>query len=150
MTGIDSILRVGLGQDLLTAIRQKGLAHAYRSHGLRAVPGPNPTAYVRAVRRPVPRGTSRTLLLLLRPVPLHGLRPTDVSRESPRHRDVPARPAAEVVPRRPARAGRAQHPGRRERDARLAGLRGFRPDLDPSCALAVPRRTLRGRGCPGG
>jgi hypothetical protein len=47
MPGIDSILRVGLGLDVLTAIRQKGLAHAHRSHGLRAVPRPDPPTRVR-------------------------------------------------------------------------------------------------------
>ena len=145
MPGIDSILRVGLGLDVPTALRQKGLVHAHRSHSFRAGPRPDPPPRVRAVCCALPRPAPAPNVLLLRPTPLSGLRPVDVPRESPRHRDLLAGPPAEAVSRRAPRPRGAEHPRRCERDARLADLRRLCATLDPSGTRAVRRRALRGR-----
>src|SRR5664279_1036892 len=98
MTGIDSLSRVGFGPSFTAATRQRGWDHADRPHGVFAAHGSDPAPRVRAVRRALPQPAPPADVHLLRPAPLSGLRPTDVPRESPRHRDMLAGPPGEAVP----------------------------------------------------
>src|SRR3990172_8304822 len=145
MTGTDSLRRVGFGPRSLPATRQKGRANADRTHRVCTTDGRHSAPRLRAVRRAVPRPASGPFVLLLRPVPLPGLRPGDVPGEPSRHRDLLARRAAEALPRGPARPGLAKHPRGRERDARLADLRRLRPDPHSAGPPVVLRRALRRR-----
>jgi len=93
--------------------------HVQRSVDLRSVDGIRSPSRIQRLRRAVPRGLSLAWLQLPRPVFVHGVCPTDVSRELARHRNLPAFGPAEAVPRWFSRARFAQHAGRRQLPKRL-------------------------------
>ena len=79
------------------------------------------------------------------PVPGDGVRAVDVSREPARHRDLPLGAGFEALPYGLSRPGSTLDAGGRERDARLAHLRGFRPAADRSGEEALCRHGPRAR-----
>ena len=132
----------GVGSSLPGAVNER------RAHRLRAVDGVRVARGVPEVRAEIPPPTPQTALLMLGPVPLHGLRPAHLPREPARHRSVPRRRARAALPHGLPRAGHAQHAGRRQRAARLAHLRRLRPDPDRRGAPPLRGRALGGG--PGG
>src|SRR6266849_6430115 len=75
------------------------------------------------LRQTLSRRLQTQKLLLLGPVPLHGLRATNLSREPTRHRSLSARATDQALSSRHSRSGLAQHLGPCELGARLAHLR---------------------------
>jgi hypothetical protein len=74
-------------------------------------------------------------LFLSRPIPLHGIRSTDLSRQFARHRSLPARATEQALPHGHQEPGFAQHSGRCQRESRLAHLCGLCQSL-----IAIARR----------
>src|SRR3989338_10277035 len=72
--------------------------------------------------RPLRRGTQGQTLLLSRPVSVHGVCATDLSRESTRHRSLPAQPVRQTLPYGLSQHGVAQHAGQCQCSSRLAHL----------------------------
>src|SRR5690606_25149576 len=96
--------------------------HASGPIRLRPTHGP-PAARCLSSRGPAPSGAPlRQALLVSRSVPLHGLCAAHGSREPARYRAVPTRPSGQALPPWHPRSCRAQHAGRRKREARLADL----------------------------
>ncbi len=86
-------------------------------------------------------------ILLLGPVPVHGVRAADLPRESTRHRGLLAFHERQALPHGIPRQGRAHHSRRRQRVARLAHLCRLRAGLDwHRAALVRPRSDRRGSG----
>ena len=102
-----------------------------------------PLADVSTHRRALRRRSSRAQFQLRESMALHGLRAARVSRESARHRDLPAFASGQALSPWDSRNGGAQHAGRRERSARLAYLRRVRAAPHSHCAPALSRRALR-------
>jgi len=80
-----------------------------------------------------------------RAVPMYGLRPAHLSGEPARHRSLFVGTSGEALPHGVSRAGQSLHLGRRQRSARLAHLRRFRPGVDRAGEGALRSRRLRGR-----
>lgn len=151
MTGIDLKSELDLGQ--LNPIDPKGVAHAHREAGLRPDDGLPAAAAVPQVRRALSRHLQGEELLMSRPVPLHGLRPAHLPRESARHRGMPAIHTLEAVSHGHTEHRLTEHARPCQRDPRLAYLRRLRPDPDPCSPEALcGRRVRRGAGrdsvCP--
>ena len=92
-------------------------------------------------RRPGPNA------LLCRAIPRDGVRATDLSREPARYRGLPIGARVETLSHRFSRAGPTINSGRRQRDARLAHLRGIRSPSDcPSEEALCQRKPGRGAG----
>src|SRR6266571_7263622 len=87
-------------------------------------------------------------LFLLGPVSVHGLRATNLSRESARYRSLPARATDQALSSWHSRPGLAQHPGSCQLGARLAHLRRLRASADYPRPCALRGRQLRRRVGP--
>src|SRR2546421_9920600 len=85
---------------------------------------------------------------MLGSVPLHGLRPANLSREFARYRSLPARATDQALPSRHSRPSLAQYLGPCELDTRLAHLRRLRASADYSRPSALRQRQLRSRTGP--
>src|SRR3990172_2776666 len=81
----------------------EGMADELRQNRLRAVGRVPSGSRIPKVRRPIPRGIQGPAIYLSRPVPLHGLRPADVSRKPAGHRNL--------LEGRPGKALPHGHPG---------------------------------------
>ena len=92
------------------------------------------------VRRSLSWGPLRKELLLLGSVSGDGLRPTHLSREPARHRDLPGRGGRQAVPHGYSQQCGAFDAGRCQRVARLAHLCRFRADANCNCAPVVRPR----------
>ena len=146
MGGIDSIARVGSGQSLLAADRQKGLANARRSNRLRRPHGRGAPARLRALCPPVPRPSPRPRILLLRPVPLASpLLNSPAAKASATSRPACARfPQSSTTPASGDVSHGARSPTRTS--ARLADLRRLRPDVHSYRPTCTPRTVRRRAG----
>src|SRR5262245_19586223 len=102
---------------------RKGMAHAHRSLCLLPTDGLPAQGPVRPIRRAVSRQSTDSQLLLSRPIPVHGLRSIDLSREPAGHRDLSASDLPEALPCRLPRFDRSEHAGQGQRATRLAHLR---------------------------
>src|SRR5882762_3611006 len=85
-------------------------------------------------------------VLLLGSVSDYGFRPTYLSRKLTRHRSLSRRPAPKALSLRLQWPRQTCHPGRCQREARLAHLSRLRPDSDRDststvCSFSVRRRT---------
>jgi hypothetical protein len=105
---------------------------------------------VSPLRRTLSRRLQTQELFLLGPISLHGLCATNLSRESPRYRSLPARATDQTLPSRHSRPSLAQHLGPCELGARLAHLRRLRASADYPRPSALRRRQLRRRVGPDG
>src|SRR6266478_1659636 len=90
---------------------------------------------------PLSRLLSTEELLLLGPIPLHELRPTDLPRKPPRHRSLSAFDEPKTLPHGPSRASSTIDIGRCQRGARLADLRRFRTGPNRHRAAVVLTRS---------
>ena len=116
--------------------------HARGKAGIRPTHGSSATAYLQAMCGQIPWALSDTALLSSRPVFVHGLRATDLSRKPARHRDLSARAQRQALSPWNSRRNRPQHLGRRQRDPRLAHLSGFRHQPHPNRPQALCRGQL--------
>ena len=128
-------------------------AHVYWQAHLLAADGPSTDADLSAVRRALSGRPLGQELQVCRALPLHGLRPTHLSREPARHRSLPARPRRQALPHGHPGRRVAQHPGRCQRTTRLAHLRRLRPTPHPHgppplCGRRLGPGTRRDRPMP--
>src|ERR1700720_221337 len=98
---------------------------------------------VSPMRRTVPGQLQTQKLLLLGPIPLHGLRAVNVSRKPARYRSLSARESDQALSSGHSRSGLAQHAGPRQLGARLAHLRRLCATADQDGARALCQRRLR-------
>jgi hypothetical protein len=120
-----------------------GWFNAYWKAGVCPTDGLPATAHFPALCDQVPRTLSDTHLFASRPIPVYGLRPTDLSGKLARHRDLPAGAFRQALPSRYMGRHCQEHTGGRQREPRLAYLPGFRPQLDPDGSQALCRGQLR-------
>ena len=119
--------------------------HAFGKAGICAIDGSSAVAHLPPLRGEVSGTLPDALVLPPRPVPLHGLCPTDLSRESAGHRNLPEGALGQAVPSGHPWRDRPQHAGGCQREARLAHLPGLCAQPDPSRPQALrPRRLWRG------
>src|ERR1039457_201203 len=118
------------------------LNDAYGKTDLRAAHGAFAADGIRALRCSVQRQPQGSEFHVHGPVPLHGVRATDVSREPAGHRSVFALADREALPHGYPWSGLAQYAGQCERHARLAHLRRLRAAPDRHRSQAVYQRTL--------
>ena len=108
------------------------------SDNILAIDGHPATVRIHQVCRALPWQPQSSELLMLEPIPVHGLRTTDVSRESARHRDVSSRDAGQTLSH--GHSGRGtQHVGQRQQGARLAHLCRLCASPDRPGKDTVPR-----------
>src|SRR3990172_1170471 len=103
----------------------KGLADVLWTNRLLPIPGLLAAARIRQMRASLSRQSPRPQVLLLRSVSLPGFRPTHLSGEFARHRNVPAGDAVQTLSRGYSRQNFPQHLGRCQRDAFVADLCGI-------------------------
>ena len=128
-----------LGPPLLG--NSQGKAHVQRTLRLFTAHGIFPVARVSTMCSPVPGPLQGATVLLSGSVSLHGLCPTDRSREPARHRNLPSSTTAQTVPCRHSRQRFADHLGPGQRKPRLAHLCRICPCAHPPRANVVrPRR----------
>lgn len=125
--------------------RRRRTTHGPREARVRSAHGIPATARLQLVRATVWWRSSPSRLLVSGSIPLPRVRPTDLPRKPPRHRDLPAILSVQALPCGLPQPHRAEHLGRRQPRPRLAHLRRFRSSVDWSCAKALRRRT-HGRG----
>ena len=139
---------------LLSTVKWKGEADARGEVDLCAVDGFPAEAGFQRVCESLSRQLSHAGVLLPRPIPRHGVRAVDLSREPAGHRDMPQRCAVEVVPRRLSWPGFQEHLERCQQAPRLAHLGRLRAGAHSSRpGLVRPGRFRRGAEarclCPG-
>jgi len=103
------------------------------------------TSRLQRLRGAIPRQLQVSWVLVPRSVSRHGFCPADVPREPPRHRDLPAGPRHQALPRGVPLQDFQEHYGGRESASRLADLRRLRAYPDSACPCAVRERCV-GRG----
>ena len=121
------------------------MTHESWTHCFCATGGVSSTQGVSKMRRPLSRRLLSQELLLLGSVSGDGLRPTDLPRESSRHRSMSSFRTRQTVSHGVPRSSGALDVGGRERVARLAHLRGIRPGVDRHRTAFVCTRSDRSR-----
>lgn len=89
-------------------------------------------------------------LYLSRPIFLHGLRSTNISREPSRYRSMPSLPTAQTLSHGHEKRRISFDTRRGQRTKRLAHICRFCIFLNPDCRKALQQRTLRSRPETGG
>src|SRR5574341_1450555 len=97
------------------------------------------------LRGTLQRSLQSQKFFLLGSVSNFGLCPTDLSRESQGHRNVPSYHSTETLSHGHSQHCVAQHFGQRQSSSRLAHLRRLCPNFDPGSTHSVQRRTLWAR-----
>ncbi len=97
------------------------------------------------VRRPLPGKLQGQELLVLGPVPLHGLCPVDLPGEPAGYSGLPAGRPTQALPHGVPRHGLPQHARPCQRGARLADLRRLRSGADRDRPYPVRHGSVRGR-----
>ena len=100
--------------------------HVFRQAGVRATHGAFTTSHIPPLRAALPFQISHQDFFSSRPIPLHGLRATNLPRKPARHRNLSARSPSQALSLGHPWQHRQEHVGRCQRTARLAHLRGFR------------------------
>src|SRR5271170_3412301 len=140
--GLD--LNIDLASRTVTAVPSAEALDASRPARVCAVDAPSSADDVPPLRGALCRGAQGQELLVSGPVPVHGLRATDLPREPARYRVEPSSPGGEALSLGDSRQRLAQHARQRQCDPRLAYLRELRRALDRYRARLVCRGTLRG------
>ena len=120
-------------QELPYGHRQAGFLSSHRSSSL---------AYVSAVREALSGKPQGQVILLPRPVSLHGFCSTDVSRKSARYRSLPSRPEQQALSHGHPQSGVEKYSRQRQQGARLANLCGPGSQPHSSDAQPLPERGL--------
>lgn len=111
-------------------------ADIFTNHGLHA------PAHISTLCCPLSREQQRQNFHLSRPISLHGLCSTDLSRESPRYRSMSSSTTKETVPHGYSRHSRKVKPCRCKRAERLAHIFRSRPFIDHLGTCSLQQRTL--------
>ncbi len=127
------------------ASANKGAANEYREKYLCPSHGISSALRIPSVRRTISGQLQGKKFFLSGPVPVHGIRATDLSRESARHRVLFAIDVRAFVSYGHPRPGIAQYAGERKQPARLADVRRLRDDSYPQSARTVCQRIIRYR-----
>src|SRR5262245_54195092 len=135
-----------LWKELADECRQNDFRSTHGLHSLRL--------RVSLLRRALPRQLQGQKFFLLGSVSNPGLCAAYVSRESQRHRSVPASSATKTLSYGPSRSCFAQHLGQRQSGARLENLRRLCPHSHSRGTPPLQGRALRdgsrpNRLCPG-
>ena len=93
----------------------------------------------------LPRQLQGEELFMLGPISVLGLCSAHLSRKSQRHRGLSAGRRQEALPHGYSWQGLPQHPGSRQRGARLENLSRLCPSADPKCQRTLPQRSSRRR-----
>jgi hypothetical protein len=124
---------------------RKEMTHVHWQTGIFTGHGLHASAHISTLRYPISGKQQRQKFQLSRPISLHGLRSTDLSRESPRYRSMPSSPTTEVIPHGYPRH-RGQIKSRRcQRAEGLAYICRSRPFIDHHSPRALQQRPIRHR-----
>src|SRR4030042_210313 len=129
---------------------RKGVANALRTNYFSPVDELSSRTGIQQMRSSLSRRIPHSNLFLFRSIPLHGLRSTDLSGESSRHRNMPAGHAAQALSRRDQGQSFSKYLGRCQRKTGLAHLRRLCSCVDWNGQRVVCGRGLRAanhRGC---
>jgi hypothetical protein len=122
---------------------RKGMANALRTNHFLSVNELSSQTRIQQMRSPISRRTLDSKLFVFRSIPLHGLRPTDLSGESSRYRNMPASHAAQALSRGDTEQSFSKHVGRCQRETGLAHLCRLRSGVDPNRQTIVYGRGFR-------
>src|ERR1039458_10123800 len=139
--GLD--LNIDLATRTVTAVPAAESIDASRSARFFAVDAPSSSDDVPSLRGALCRGAQGQKLLLSRSVLLHGLRATDVPRESAGYRVESSGTVREALSSGDSRGCFSQHARQCQCDPRLAHLRELRRAIDRHRTRLVCRGTLR-------
>src|SRR4030067_34530 len=128
---------------------RKGVTNAFRANHFLSAHELFPEARIQQMRSPVPRRVSDSELFVFRSIPLHGLRSTDLSGESSRHRNMLAGYAAQALSCRDQGQSFPKHVGRCKRKTGLAHLRRLCSCADREGQSVICKRGLRIANHPG-
>src|SRR4030042_1605854 len=129
---------------------RKGVTNALRTNYFLPVDELSSRTGIQQMRSSLSRRIPHSNLFLFRSIPLHGLRSTDLSGESSRHRNMPAGHAAQALSRRDQGQSFSKYLGRCQRKTGLAHLRRLCSCVDWNGQRVVCGRGLRAanhRGC---
>ena len=118
----------------------RGVAREYRQNAFRPADGFSALEHFCADCCPLRWRRPGANAVLCRAIPRDGVRATDLSREPARYRSLPVGPRVETLSHGFSRAGPTIDSGRRQRDARLAHLRGVRSPSDCPSEEALCQR----------
>ena len=122
---------------------RKGVTNALRANHFLSVNELSSETRIQQMCSPVSRRTPDSKFFVFRSIPLHGLRSTDLSGESSRHRNMPAGHAAQALSRRDPEQSLSKHIGRCQRKTGLAHLRRLCSGVDRNGQTVVCGRRLR-------
>src|SRR4030067_1219180 len=128
---------------------RKGVANALRANYFFPVDEFSSETRIQQMRSPVSRRTPHSKFFVFRSIPLHGLRSTDLSGKSSRHRNMPAGHASQALPRRDQGQSFSKHLGRCKRKTGLAHLRRLCSCVDRNGQRVVCEGGLRVANHPG-
>ena len=123
----------------------KGVADVHGTNGVLPVDGLPAQARVRQVRSSLSRQLPGAQVHLSGSIPVYGFRPTHLPGELAQHRNLSASRRAQTLSCRHPRPRLPKHPGRCQRDERLAHLRRLRPRAHCQSQKTVRRRGLWSR-----
>lgn len=115
-------------------------SHVHRQTRVRAGDGSPAAAYTSALHSALQRQPARQTLQLLGSIPMHGLHTAHLPGEPTRHRGVSQCTEQQALPHGYPFPHCSQHPGRGQRETRLAYLRRLCPVTDPDRPATVCRR----------
>ena len=84
-------------------------------------------------------------ILLPRPLPLYGFRPTDLPRKSQGHRSLPEISKEKAIPHGHQGTSVPKHFGQCQQESRLAHIRRPCSSSYPACSQTLPKRRFRSR-----
>src|SRR3989441_4072445 len=122
----------------------RGMVHEQWPHDFCSTDGPASARRVSPLRGPLRRRLQGAEFLLPRSILVFGFCPTHISRESARHRNLPARASAPTLPHGPSGRHLAQQSRQRQPAPRLAHLRRFCPRGHRAGPRPLSARPVRG------
>ena len=118
--------------------------HAFGQMGICTTHGVFTPAHIPPLWAALPFQVSHQDFFTSRSISLHGLRVTDLPRESARHRNLSARSPSQALSLGHMLQYRQQHTGRCQRATRLSHRCGFRAEPNPDCQNPLRSRALCG------
>jgi hypothetical protein len=147
MTRLNDLSSISLfGGLTLSRLSAKEEAIEPRSHCVYATDQVSFSSRIQSLRGALWRQPEGPVILLLGSISHHGFRPTYLSRKLARYRSLSSGPASEALSLGLQWSGQTFHPGRRQRNSRLAYLSRLRAKPDPHspatlCSFRVGTRT---------
>jgi hypothetical protein len=130
-------------QSHTSASPRKEMANEFRKDGVLSTDGLSALIRIPPLCGSLSRQLQSEKLFMLGPVSIDGLCSAHLSRKSQRHRDLFESCGRKALPHGHSRQGLSQHPGSRQRGARLENLPRLCPSTD-----SKRQRTLLGRSSP--